>query len=128
MMRKETKAKLEELDKEDIYSLLLFSLFKLNDLPEYSSISELAYLLNGPSLFNLLEYYGGTTIRIPTMKEFDVVVQALLLYQFINLENIEYNQAIKLINTSMNSENDIKVCYSKMVRLLMDYDFKRNKK
>lgn len=127
MMRKETKAKLEELDKEDIYSLLLFSLFKLKEIPEYSSISELAYLLNGQSLFNLMEYYGGTTIRIPTLKEFDAVVQALLLYQFINLESIEYNQAIKLVNTSLNTENDIKNCYSKMVDLLVDYDFKRNR-
>lgn len=124
-MKKETRKKLDNLNREDIYSLLLFSLFKLKDEPEYSSISELAYLMNGPSLFNILEYYGGQTIRIPTLKEFNVVIQALLLYQFINIEKIEYSQAIKLVDTSINSERDIQACYSKLLDILLKYDFKR---
>ncbi len=122
-MRKETRDKLNNLNQDDVYSLLLFSLFRLKDEPKYSSLSELAYLLNGQSFFNLLEYYGGTTIKVPTLKEFNLLVQALLLYQFINIDNIEYNQAIKLVDTTLNSERDIQECYSEMVDILLDYDF-----
>ncbi len=127
MMRKETMTKLSALEQEDIYSLLLFALFKMRDDPGYSSISELAYLLNGKSLYNLLEFYGGQTIRVPTLKEFNTVIQALLLYQFINIEKIEYSQAITLVDTTYCTEKEIKDCYSKMVDILIDYDFHREK-
>lgn len=127
MMRKETMEKLSVLEREDIYSLLLFALFKMRDDPGYSSISELAYLLNGKSLYNLLEFYGGQTIKVPTLKEFNTVVQALLLYQFINIEKIEYSQAITLVDTTYCTEKEIKDCYSKMVDILVDYDFHREK-
>lgn len=127
MMRKETMEKLSALEREDIYSLLLFALFKMRDDPGYSSISELAYLLNGKSLYNLLEFYGGQTIKVPTLKEFNTVVQALLLYQFINIEKIEYSQAITLVDTTYCTEKEIKDCYSKMVDILVDYDFHREK-
>ena len=127
MMRKETMEKLSALEREDIYSLLLFALFKMRDDPGYSSISELAYLLNGKSLYNLLEFYGGQTIKVPTLKEFNTVIQALLLYQFINIEKIEYSQAITLVDTTYCTEKEIKDCYSKMVDILIDYDFHREK-
>lgn len=124
-MRKDTREKLEALKKEDVYSLLLFALFRLKDVPEYSSISELAYILDGKSLFNLLEYYGGTTIRIPTLDEFDTVVQSLLLYQYVNIEGIEYSQAVKLLDTTTCSIKEIKECYTNMVDILKDYEFNR---
>lgn len=124
-MKKETREKLNNLHTEDIYSLMLFALFKLKDVPEYSSISELAYLLDGKGLLNLLEYYGGTTIKVPTLNEFKVVIQSLLLYQYVNVEGIEYNQAIKLLDTSTCSVKSIKDCYKDMVDILSDYEFRR---
>lgn len=124
-MKKETKEKLSNLKREDVLSLIMFSLFKLKDIPEYSSISELAYLLQGKSLFNLMEYYGGQTIRIPTMHEFNVVLQSLLLFQYINLEHIEYSQAVKLLDLSDCTVKEIKECYAKVVDILVDYDFNR---
>ena len=32
---------LEELDKKDIYSLILFVLYRLKEIPEYSTFSEI---------------------------------------------------------------------------------------
>lgn len=126
-MRKETAKKLSALTEEDIYSLLLFALFKMKDDPGYSSISELAYLLNGKSLYNLLEFYGGQTLKVPTLKEFNTVVQSLLLYQFVNVEKIEYGQAIHLVDTTYCTEKEIRECYSNMVDLLKDYEFHRER-
>lgn len=50
---------IENLKQTDFYSLLLFSLFKMTDIPEYSSISQLAYVLDRENLLNLCEYFGG---------------------------------------------------------------------
>lgn len=126
-MKRDTKEKLNSMNLTDVYSLILFALFKLKELPEYSSLSELAYVLDGKHLFNFLEYFGGTTIKVPTLAEMKVVVEALLLYQYVNIEKIEYNQAIKLLDiTEEIALKDIKECYKKLVDLLSNYEFKRS--
>jgi hypothetical protein len=121
-MKKETKEKLQSMQMTDVYSLLLFALYKIKDLPEYSTLSEMAYIMDGDSLFKFMEYFGGKTIRIPTLAEFKVVVEALLLYQYVNLEGISYNQALKLLDTSEASLKDIKNCYASMVEILNTYN------
>jgi len=126
-MKRDTKEKLNSMDLTDVYSLLLFALFKLKDDPEYSSISEMAYVLDGKHLFNFLEYFGGTTIKVPTLAEFKVVIESLLLYQYVNIEKIEFNQAVKLLDIPEEATlKEIKTCYAKMVDLLHDYEFKRS--
>lgn len=124
-MRKEVREKLESLKMTDVYSMILFALFKVKDVPEYSTLSELAYLLDQKSLFNLLDFYGGMTIRIPTTKEFKTILDALLLYEFVNLEHIEFNQALKLLEVENYKLSDIKSCYYKIVEVLDKYDFQR---
>ena len=76
------KEEVNKLKSQDIYSLMLFALFKLKDVPEYSSLSELVYILDKDSLLKLCEYFGGMTIKIPTIKELESMVYLLLLYQF----------------------------------------------
>lgn len=124
-MRKETLEKLNTMNEEDVYSLVLFALFKLKDIPEYSSISELSYLLDSKNLLNLLEYYGGTTIRIPTIKEFKLVIQGLLLYQYTQVSNLKYEEAIKLIDLSCCSKKEVNECYNKLLEILSNYEFSR---
>lgn len=123
-MKKETREKIESLKVTDVYSLILFALYQMKDIPEYSSLSEVVYLLDKDSLFNLLEYYGGTTIRIPTIKEFKLVLNGLLLYQFVNLEGVDFNTAFKNIEVEYQTK-DTKECYFKLVEILDKYDFRR---
>ena len=75
------KTELENLTKSDIYSLIFFALYKCNESPEYSAISELAYILDKESLLKMCEYYGGLTIRIPTIDELERFLNALLVFQ-----------------------------------------------
>lgn len=120
-MKKETKEKLQSMKVDDIYSLLLFALYKIKDIPEYSTMSELAYILDGEALFNFMEYFGGKTVKVPTLSEFKVIVEALLLYQYVNIEGIAYSQAVKLLDTSDTSVKEIKSCYAKLVDVLHQY-------
>jgi hypothetical protein len=123
-MKKAIKEKLDSLQLTDVYSLMLFSIFKMKDIPEYSTLSELAYILDKESLFNFLEYYGGTTIKVPTLQEFNQIIRALLLYQAVNLENIDFNKAFKGIEPEFQT-NDTKEAYFKIVKILDKYDFRR---
>jgi hypothetical protein len=123
-MRKETREKLESLEFTDVYSLILFAIFKMKDIPEYSTLSELAYILDKDSLFNFLEYYGGTTIKVPTLQEFNQIIRALLLYQAVNLEGVEFNKAFKNLEEEFQT-NDTKESYFNIVKVLDKYDFRR---
>lgn len=125
-MKSNIKPKLDELKSTDIYSMILFALYKLKEIPEYSTLSELVYILNKESLMNLLNYFGGLTITIPTQNELKIVVNALLLYQFIQLENKEINEAIKLLDIDESLIKEVKLTYFKLSEILDKYDFRRD--
>lgn len=124
-MRKAVKEKLEGLEMTDVYSMILFAVYKMKDIPEYSTLSELAYILDNDSLFNFLEYFGGMTIKVPTMKEFKLVINALLLYQYVDIEGIPFQQALKLLDSEDYKTAEIKACYFKVKEVLNNYDFRR---
>ena len=115
---------LNALSKTDIYSLMLFTLYKMQDLPEYSTLSELCYILDGDNLSKFLSYFGGMTIKVPTLREMRLLVQALLLYQYVNIEEGDYNDALKALADEF-SEEEIKTVYDKIVEVIRDYDFRR---
>lgn len=121
------KTELNKLQKSDVYSIILFVLYQIHDIPEYSALSELAYVLDEDNLYRLCEAFGGCTIKIPTPNELKTVVKALLLYQCVNVEGIEYNTAVDLINKEGDEipVKDIKEAYQKVCSVLTKYEFRR---
>ena len=117
------KSELKNLKETDIYSLILFSLFKLRDIPEYSTLSELVYILDKDSLLKLCEYFGGLTLKIPTIEELETVVYSLILYQYVNIEHIEYKKAIELIGHKSSDLRKVKADYNKLCKILEKYEF-----
>lgn len=106
----------------DVYSLVLFTLYQIKDIPEYSTLSELAYILDKPNLLLLLEYFGGTTIRIPTKEELQTVISTLLVYQYVNIEHMTYTKAISMLNGISRSQyREIKELYDKVCKVLDRY-------
>ena len=118
---------LEELDQPDIYSLLLFSIYKLYDVPEYSTLSELVYTLDKTNLFNFLSMYGGMTIKVPTIMELQKMLDALLLYQLIHFENMETKDALKQFATITYSQKELIERYDLLKDILSQYSFKQKK-
>ena len=119
------KDSVESLKETDIYSLMLFSLYKMRDIPEYSTLSELVYILDKKNLFNFLECFGGMTITIPTQNELKIIVNALLLYQLVDIENKDYNKSLNSLDIKSFNKKDIEICYVKLKSILENYNFKR---
>lgn len=117
------REKIEQLNTPDIYSVLLFALFKLKEDPKYSTLSELAYLVDYHSLLNLFEYFGGLTIKIPTIEEFKVMLNALILYDKTNIKNIDYNKAIKEFDKTNKEIDEIEKAYVSICTVLNNYEF-----
>lgn len=108
----------------DVYSLSMFVLYKLTNIPEYSAISELPYILDKKNLLNLCEYFGGRTIKIPTTEELYSLLHLLLLYQYVNIENMEYNEAITILGYNSKELRKVKSAYNKLCKVLSNYSFK----
>lgn len=117
------KSSLLRLKERDLYSLSLFCLYKLINVKEYSSLSELAYVLDKNSLLKLCEYFGGQTITIPTINELEDLVYALLLYQWVKIEGKEYRNAIESIAPSVHDLRNVKAIYYKLLEVLDKYTF-----
>ena len=124
---------LEELDKDDIYSLMLFALYRLKDTSEYATLSELVYLLDKETLFKFVNYYGGLTIRVPTMSELKTMLYALMMYQQINVEESstlddhDIHNILRNISIDDVPESDIKAAYRTICEVLSNYEFKKRK-
>ena len=117
------KEELEKLKTTDLFSLLLFVLYKIRDIDEYSTISELAYVLDKQNLLNLWEYFGGITIRVPTIDELENIINSLLIYQYVNIDGYTYNEAISKIGFDSNQLRKVKKEYNKIVSILDNYSF-----
>lgn len=107
----------------DIWSLILFALYKIRDIPEYSTLSELAYVLDQENMLKLCEYFGGLTIKIPTIEELENIIYALVLYQYVNIDKIEYEKAINLIGKDSINLRLVKSTYIKICEILSTYNF-----
>ena len=116
---------LNSLNKSDVYSLMLFTLYKMQDLPEYSTLSELCYVLDHDNLSKFLSYYGGMTIKVPTLQEMRLILQALLLYQYVNLENGEYSEALKIVSEEF-PKSEVERVYKQVCEVISTYEFHRD--
>ena len=117
------KDELNNLRTNDTYSLILFVLYKLRDVPEYSDISQLAYVLDEENFLNLCEYFGGLTIKIPSINELKDIVDALLLYQYIDIDGMDYAAAIEKIGFQSHQLRHIKTIYTDIKSILKEYKF-----
>lgn len=119
------KEELNQLKETDIYSMLLFVLYQMKNLPEYSVLSELAYVLDKQNLLNLCEYFGGLTVTIPTIDELESLLNSLLMYQYIEIEGLTYDEAISKIGFNSFDLRKVKKDYHKLSKLLESYSFVR---
>ena len=118
------KKDLSVLKSADLYSLSMFTLHQLINIPEYTTLSELPYILDKENTLRLCEYFGGRTIKIPTIEELYSIMNLLLLYQYVNIDKIPYDEAIQLIGYESKDLRKVKSIYTKICGVLNKYEFK----
>mgnify|MGYP003302085682 CR=1 FL=1 len=114
---------LNSLKNQDIYSLLLFTLYRCNNLPECSTLSELAYVLDEGNLLNLCECFGGLTLRIPTLSELENLVYALNIYKETHINKIQLNDVIDSLELPKQDIENVKYIYSQLLSVMEDCKF-----
>jgi len=125
-MKTSIKANLNSLHLSDVYSLMLFCLYKVQDIPEYAVLSELCYLLDGSNLTRLLTYFAGKTITIPSEKDFAVLTNALLIYQYVNIDMMTLTDAVKKLgDLTAKQKDDAMDMYLKIIPVIKQYNVNR---
>lgn len=126
-MKANVRKNLNNLQLSDIYSLMFFLLYKMQEVPEYATLSEICYLLDGNNLNRLIAYFAGRTIKIPSEKEIAILTNALLLYQYINLEGDSFVQAqSKIKNVTPKQQEEITKLYLKILPIIGQYNIDRS--
>lgn len=111
------KNELDKLSTEDIYSLMLFVLYKSTEIPQYASLSQLAYVLDKESLLKLCEFYGGLTIKIPTISQLQNLLEGMLMFQLVDIEGQKFEE----VKTQF--EKGVTESYIHIKNILKDYKF-----
>lgn len=126
-MKNNLKQNLNTLQLSDVYSLMFFILYKVQDIPEYATVSELCYLLDGSNLTRLLTYFAGQTIKIPTESEISILANALLLYQYINVDGLSLTAAQEKLEDLTNKQKDEATkLYIKLIPVMNEYNISRS--
>ena len=114
---------LEKLTEKDIYSILFIALYKLNDIREYSNINSLITVLDKENFFKLIKALGGQTIKIPTVEEIMTIVNALLVYQNVNIEGQDMKKAFDFLALSPDEIIKVKEAYLVLCEVLKGFNF-----
>ena len=126
-MKTNLNQNLNTLQLSDVYSLMFFILYKVQDIPEYATVSELCYLLDGSNLTRLLTYFAGQTIKIPTESEISILANALLLYQYINVDGLSLTAAQEKLEDLTNKQKDEATkLYIKLIPVMNEYNISRS--
>ena len=117
------KNQLENLTEADLWSFSLFALFKLREDPAYAALSELAFILDKSSLIDLCEYFGGMTLKIPTIDELEIILYAITLYQEVDIKHKDFDKMFASITEHSVDSRKLKQAYLKIQELLATYQF-----
>lgn len=118
---------LEELNKQDIYSLILFVLYKLKNVSEYSILSELVYILDNGSFSRFMSYFEGQTIKIPKIQDLKDIVNALLFYEKKINSSLTDEEILNELNIPKCESEKINSTLNLISEIVKEYDFKREK-
>jgi len=112
-----------ELSKQDVYAVMCSFLYDLRQVPEYSTLSELCYLLDPKSFQNLINYFGGKTFRVPSKEELKDCVQVLRLFQYYEVEHRPWKDAVVLAGFPTSSGKSAKNKLEKLKETMEQYNF-----
>ena len=110
---------------KDIYSLMLYILYKVSDDPQYSTLSQLSYILNKEDLLKLCSYYGGLTIKIPSIDELELMLNALFVFYEVDIQKQDMTKTLNNFQTTISERYKIKKAYSTIKNTLKDIDFSK---
>jgi hypothetical protein len=120
-MKTEMKKNINKLKEADLYNLILYTIFRFTDDPNYSIISELIYAIDKDNLLKLCSTFGGCTITIPTILELKVFTNALLIYYTSITEHLTFNETYNKLKIDPSLKKPILKIYKTVSEVVDEY-------
>ena len=83
----------------------------------------MAYLMDSKDLVRFLKHFEGLTITIPASKDLRLIIQAFTLYRLVDFEGFTMDRALRELDKSEWSKDDIKKAYIQVKEVVRNYDF-----
>lgn len=122
------RTEIDKLSNADIFSLLLFALYKKTEDPDTAALSQLAYILDLDNLLKLCEFFGGLTLKIPTVEELELLIYSLLLFQQVDIEGASLEECLDALSKKGLDMIQLVDSYKLFKKLLKDYNFNSGRK
>lgn len=113
---------ISDLNLEDTYSIALLLLYVFKGTPRYSTLSELAYVLDHQNFINFLKYFEGQTITIPSTEEVTKSLKLLLLYQYNVVEGVDWRDALKKAGFEQSETHTARGLLTKFKQVYEEYN------
>ena len=81
--------------------------------------------MNHRGFVNILKYYEGQTIKIPTLEESKIALRILLLYQHYKVDKLSWDKSLELSGFSKEESAKAKMYLTKFLEKLGEYDYKK---
>ena len=115
------KANLNTLKEDDLLNLILYILYKLSGDEDYSTIGQLIYVLDRNTLLRLCTIFGGKTVKIPTIESVKIILKTLVIWQSINIDNLDFESACKKFEVSGKDKEEVISLYSLINEVVKEY-------
>ena len=81
------------LDKQDTFSVLLSAIYASEADEGYRMLSDLMICLDNRNFKKFLALFEGQTLKIPTINQLASMLQAMLLYAYLDVEKLKESEA-----------------------------------
>jgi len=92
----ETYFEKDTLDNKELFNQLLFYIYAINNTT--SDIYMLAQLLPDEYLTKLIFYFDGDTIKLPSKKEYKILLLTALCFWLKEFKNLSWNEIKQIID------------------------------
>ena len=113
---------INDLKEDDLISILLYAIYKMSNDGEYSTLSELIYVLDRNTLYKLCSIFGGVTLKIPTLTELKIFIGALVVYQSMVEEGTSFNTAFNKTNLDISYKKEVFNIYNILTDIISNYN------
>lgn len=114
---KEIPINLDNLNKEDLFSVASALLYSLKGTPQYSTMSELFYILDYNNFIKLIKYFGGKTIKVPSSNEISEMMKILLLYQYREVEGYDWKECLNLVGVPESESQSARSKVNQLIKI-----------
>lgn len=111
---------LNKLQEKDVYSMLLYVLYRLKEDDRYSTLSSLMWALDKESLLNFLTIFEGVEMKVPRIVDLKMVVASLQVYQLVNMEHKSLEDALDEVKSEEIDIDELKESYLKTSKILYE--------